>query len=196
MTNFLVFFSIFLAFIPTTAFANAGVPMLFIVWPAMFIALIPIILVEAYIIKKCGITLKKSIVLTAQANLASTAVGIPLAWIALVVIEIISGGGGSHGLTTFWDKIYAVTIQSPWLIPYESDLNWMIPSATLFLLMPFFFVSYWMEKIILHNRIKKCPKETVDKLCFKANIVSYLLLAAFQFGVLFNHFFLEYSYVF
>ena len=48
------------------------------------------------------------------------------------------------------------------------------------LLAPFFFVSYLIEAPIVNHYVQGPPSDQVKKAVFRANIVSYLLLAAFN----------------
>lgn len=163
--------------------ADAGVPMLFLTFPAMIIALVPIIAVESIIVGHLlgtsAISKAKSV---AIANVASTVIGLPITWVALVVLQLVSGGGSAYGLVTPVQKLLAVTWQAPWLIPYNGDLYWMVPAASLFLLVPFFFASYFVEALIVVNLNDELPRVQVRSAIFRANIVSYLLLALFAFG--------------
>jgi hypothetical protein len=165
------------------ASADAGVPMLFVTLPAMVIALIPIILIESIVIGRflgtSTLSKRKSV---AIANVVSTLIGLPLTWVALLVLQLISGGGAAHGLVTPTQKLLAVTWQAPWLIPYEGNLNWMVPAASLFLLVPFFFVSYFIEALIIFRLNSQIPRKQIRAATFRANIVSYLLLAVFTIG--------------
>ena len=165
------------------ASANAGVPMLFLTLPAMIIAPVPIIAVESIVVGRLlgtsAISKAKSV---AIANVASTVIGLPLTWVALVAIQLISGTGSAYGLVTPAQKLFAVTWQAAWLIPYEGDLYWMVPSASLFLLIPFFFASYFVEALIVVRLNDKFPRIQVRSAVFRANIVSYLLLSLFTLG--------------
>lgn len=139
-------------FIPGIAYANAGVPMLFLAMPAFLISLVPIIAIETlYISKGMELPLAQSLKTVSISNVASTVVGIPLTWFLLVLVQMVTGGGGAHGIDSVIEKILAVTWQAPWLIPYEKDLNWMIPVAGLVLLIPFFFASWWSEYFVSKN---------------------------------------------
>ena len=70
--------------IPNIAFANAGVPMLFLAMPAFAISLIPIIAIEAfYLSKKLNLPGKVAGKTAAISNLVSTFFGIPLTWFLL-----------------------------------------------------------------------------------------------------------------
>jgi hypothetical protein len=179
-----------LGVIPVPAFADIGVPLIFVTFPGMIIALIPIIFIEAYIIKKAGVLYKLALKWTALANVVSTLIGIPLASIALAVPGIVTGGGRGYAykIETFWGKISAVTWQAASFVMYESDPNphWMIPVATLMLLIPFFGASYLIERAILRRGIKTVSQKEIDQRCFKANIVSYLLLALVPIQALFS----------
>jgi hypothetical protein len=66
---------------PYVAFANAGVPMLALAWPAQWLALIPIVLLECAVSSQSiQVPFRQLIWPVGKANLVSTLVGIPLAW--------------------------------------------------------------------------------------------------------------------
>lgn len=175
----LVSASISLLTIAGVANANAGVPMLFLTVPAMIVALVPIIIVEAFIVGRLlgesAISRAKSVAIS---NLVSTIVGLPLTWAALVGLQLISGGGSSYGLETPMQKLLAVTWQAPWLIPYENDLPWMVPAASLALLIPYFFTSYFVEAPIVTHFEHAYSRVQIRTAVFRANLISYLILAA------------------
>ena len=172
---FLLFAVLFL--IASPAYADIGAPMIFITLPMLIIGLIPIILVEAYMLKKkLKIELKLSIKTSSIMNVVSIIVGIPITWVILVLIQMLTGGGGAHGLQTPLQKFLAVTWQSPWLIPYESELYWMVPAASLVLLFPFFFASWFVELLTAKRILKQIDKISVNKSIFLANLSSYSIL--------------------
>jgi hypothetical protein len=88
-----------------------------------------------------------------------------------------TGGGQAYGLQTLRQKFLAVTWQAPWLIPYESDLNWMIPAASLALLVPFFAGSLAIEIPIVVLMARPCNSRNVSMAVIWANLVSYAFLA-------------------
>jgi len=163
------------------ASADAGVPMLFVTFPAMVVSLIPIVLVETVVLARALKTraalLAKS---TAIANVVSTIIGIPLTWVALVILELVTDGGSAHDLTTPLQKFLAVTWQAPWLIPYERELYWMVPAASLALLVPFFFASYFIEASIVVRLERRFPASQIRAAVFRANLASYIGLAIFN----------------
>ena len=120
--NCIVLFSIF--FIYLNLHANAGVPMIAIVFPEMILSLVPVILIEiAVLIKRLKINKQKTVLAVVAGNLYSTLFGIPLTWIILVVIQVITGGDrGIYNIGILLRNILSVTWQAPWLMP-SNDLH-------------------------------------------------------------------------
>ena len=171
-----------------SAYADAGVPMLALAWPGMGLLLIPIIAIEAVVLwRRLGIPCKQAIGVGTASNVFTTLIGMPLTWFGLVALQILSGAGGGVGnFQTPMGKILAVTWQAPWLLPYDSDLYWMVPTAMLVLLLPFFFVSWWLEYLLTRRMLRTAAleKSSIRKAVFWANISSYLLLALVSAGYL------------
>jgi len=169
--------------IPSIASANAGVPMIFLIMPALGLSIVPIIFIEAiYLSKKLELNFYSAAKTTTISNLVSTVVGVPLTWLFLVLIQIFAGGGGAFGLDTVLGKVLSVTFQAAWLIPYESDLHWMIPVAGLVLLIPFFFASWWSEYLVSKKILKGYPVQKIKVVVRNANIITYTLLAFWPVG--------------
>ncbi len=172
-----------LLFIPCKASANAGVPMIALFVPAFGISLIPIIIIEAvYIAKKLKLAATHAAKTVVSANLVSTLVGVPLTWGVLFGFELFTGGK-PFNIDTAGGKILSVTLQAPWLPPYDKHLRWMVPSAGLFLLIPFFLVSWWSEYLVSKNMIKECPAKEIKSAVRNANIVTYFLMALWPLGM-------------
>lgn len=150
---------VLLVAIPASARADAGVPMLAVVWPASWVLFIPVIAIEAWIARRIvGLSIRRSVLASAVANAVSTLVGIPLVWALLAVIEIVATGGGrAFGIDSFWKRVFAVTVQAAWLIPYESELHWMVPLAAIVLLVPFFFASVFVERAVFSRFCESSP---------------------------------------
>ena len=69
--------------------ADIGVPMIGFYWPPAWLALIPIIVLEAWFARRdLKITWKIALLTTSVANSISTLLGIPIAWIAWTVLEL------------------------------------------------------------------------------------------------------------
>lgn len=168
---------------PSVASANAGVPMIFLAMPVLGFSIIPIIIIEAiFLSKKLELAIPSAFKTTTISNLVSTIVGIPLTWLFLVLIQMLAGGGGAYGLDATLGKVLSVTLQAAWLIPYESDLHWMIPVAGLVLLVPFFFASWWSEYFVSKKILKDHSPQKVKVVVRNANIITYALLALWPIG--------------
>ena len=172
--------------LPSYAYADVGIPMIFLSLYGMAIALIPVILIESLTYcKSLHVPFKRTIIPSLTANLLSTFVGFPLAWIMQFAIEfIIPRGGNAHGLETFWQKVYAVTIQSAWLIPYEGDLDWMIPIAAMVGLVPAFFITIYIELPILKRYLKESDSKLIKRSVWLGNILSYGFLISILLAML------------
>ncbi len=171
---------LFLFFNPAPAHADAGVPMIVLTFPAMLTALIPIILIEAAVFSKLlKINYKSALLPSFSANAVSTLAGFPLSWLLLFGIELLTTGGGTAlGISTFLGKIAAVTLQAAWLIPYESELGWMVPMAAAVGLVPAYFISLWIELRIVEKFFKDRNKNELKQAVQKANLITYGFLAA------------------
>lgn len=164
--------------------------MIALVMPVFFYAFIPIVLIEAFVIKKKlrEYSFLKLFNGAAISNLISSFAGIPLAWgiITCIQVFIIPGGGTFYEeLPQYLRLIFAVTIQAGWLLPYEKELEWMVPIALLVLLIPFFYVSYWIEAPIVSRFLDKgegIDKIQVRKAVWVANLYSYLFLGLLTLG--------------
>lgn len=168
---------LFFFLIPAFCYADAGLPMIIYAYPFMILGLIPIILIESISMKNMlQIDLKKSIIICSSSNIFSTLLGVPLAWMLLVFLQIITGGDGNIITGTFLDKVIEVTWQAPWLLPDEENFHWMVPCAMLFLLIPFFFVSWWSEYQISKILIKYIDRKKIRTAVLYSNIYSYIFL--------------------
>lgn len=170
---------------PGQAQANAGVPMIFLTWPGMALALIPVIFLEMRVIgKRLGLTPRRAFKVAAWANLLTTFVGVPLTWVILTVLEGATGGGRAYGIDTPAKKLLAVTWQAPWLIPYEANHNlyWMVPAAMMWLLVPTFFMSWWLEYLAAARMLRDADRARLKSAMFKANLLSYAFLELCALG--------------
>ncbi|MFV2082239.1 MAG: hypothetical protein ACC669_10290 [bacterium] len=163
--------------LPALAYANIGLPMIFITLPWMVVSLIPVIAVEGHICsRRLDLTPGTAVKVTTASNLTSTFIGIPITWGILVALQMLTGGGGSQGIDTVLGKLLAVTWQAPWLIPYEKDLYWMVPSAGMVLMLPYFFASWLVEYQVTRRLLPDKGRKDVKRSVLYANLASYALL--------------------
>ena len=110
--------------------ANAGVPMLFVQMPLLLLALPVVIAIETALCRRwLSVSWKQAWKATAIANVVSTLAGFPIMWIALVLLQMLCGGGGFPHLPEPWFSVYTVTVQAAWLLPIEGRLYWMAASC-------------------------------------------------------------------
>jgi hypothetical protein len=170
---------------PSMAFANAGVPMIFLVMPVMALSILPIIAIETFFYaRNLALSVGEAGKVVTIGNLVSTVIGIPLAWGAMVLLQIVTGGSGAYGISSFGEKFLAVTWQSAWLIPYEAELGWMIPVAGLVLLIPFFLVSWWSEYQVARRMLRGVEVKRLNETVRNANLITYGLLTLWPIGML------------
>jgi len=151
--------------------------MLALAWPAFWIALIPVILIEGLIcVRELGLGWKRALEVSAAANLMSTFVGIPVAWILLVGIEILVGlSANALAVERAWS--YALfPLMLAWLNP--TDNVWIIYAAFALLAIPFCVVSIWIERKVAMRMLPELQPEKVRAWVKRANIWSYVLLVA------------------
>jgi len=178
-TSFVVALLVLLS--ASAASANAGVPMLAVVWPLLGILIVPIVAAESILIRRAlAIPPRRALGASLAANLFSAVVGVPLTWVALVALQILTGGGAARGIGSPLQRVLAVTWQSPWLIPYEDHLSWMVPAACMSLMVPFFVASVWAEGLVCVRWLRERERGEVRAAVLRANLASYsvLLLAA------------------
>ena len=160
--------------------ADIGLPMIFVELPCLAIALVPVALLEAAVYRwRLSLAWRKAWWGSLRANLWSTFLGVPIAWFLQVAGQVAVGGGAAWGLDTPLSRLAAVTVQSAWLIPYESELGWMVPAASLCLLLPCLLVSIGLEQWLLRRYWPDMSAGQVLGAAVLANVASYLLLAAY-----------------
>jgi hypothetical protein len=155
---------------PAPAMANVGLPMIFVVWPSAWLLFAPVCFVEALVAKRLlALPTAQCATLALRANAWSTLVGIPLTWLALLLIEI----GVSFGLSL--GKIdprlgwpFVAPIYAPWLWP--TDQNWHVFAAAALLCIPFMFVSIRVER---WSAEKQVPRDNARRWAQRANLVTY-----------------------
>jgi len=175
--------------IPVLVLADAGIPMIVVTLPGMLALLLPIILIEAWLCRKwLGLPPWVALKSNAAANLASTLLGVPAAWCLAFLFEFfIFGTISDLPSIQRWNSPIAhivETVLAPaWLGPAEKNLPWMIPLATIVLLLPTFFVSVVIETFVIGRMLGTAEEDpsnlSSDRIGIavrNANIATYGLL--------------------
>lgn len=157
------------------ASANIGLPMLAAVWPVSWLLLGPIAAIEAALARRLlELETRRAWRVSIAANAVSTFVGLPLTWVLLVVIEMLTTGGRALGLDTPLALFQSVVLQAPWLIPYpEEVLPWMQLAAALVLCVPFCFMSVFVERFVVLRMQPDAPPAAVRRWSWRANLWTY-----------------------
>jgi hypothetical protein len=152
-------FSMRETFVSLQLVADAGIPMIFLTFPVMLLVLIPVILIEASLCKKwLNLSTSDAIRSNAVANLASTIIGVPIAWAIMVGVEIgtiglVSKSSAIENSKSPIAHVILFALSSAWIGPAEGKDVWIIPCAVLILLIPFFFASYGVEYLIINHML-------------------------------------------
>jgi hypothetical protein len=165
--------------------ADLGLPMIFVEWPLMLCALLPVIGLEGLVIhRSLSLSYRAAFLGVGKANIYSTLVGVPMAWgimflfqlaTSLVMIPLALAQQKWH-----WTVLNAPIFQAvgfllslAWELPLKGQLYWIVPTAATLLLIPCFFVSVRLER-----RSCLCSWPSVDpaavwRSVFLANLWSY-----------------------
>jgi hypothetical protein len=165
---------------PAFARADVGVPMIFVEWPAMFMALVPVILIESAVYRKqLGVRYWKALWPASAANLLSTAIGYPLAWGLRLAVQMVVSGTWNPAVngSSIWMNLVGIITCSAWLEPARETL-WIVPAAALVGLVPAYFISVYSEAWVLSKFFKDRGRASVTGVSYKANLASYAFLAA------------------
>lgn len=171
---------VLLAF-PTVALANVGLPMLAIVLPLSVPAFIPVVAIESWVVRRAlNVSWRVAVTQMMKGNFFSTLIGIPLAWVASVVIEfllaflVVNAAGSKSYPPPGVGEIGSVILSAPWLGPFEEGGYWVLPLAMIVLLVPFFFASYWAESWYIGRGL--CPEapDRARRAVWRANVFSYI----------------------
>ncbi len=176
--TFLVFIGVLF---PEFAYANTGIPMIFITFPSMLAALIPIILIETWICRSLlSIQYRKVLGPIVLANVASTFIGVPLSWSLLFGAQCLLGNLIGTIPQRFEDLVGAL-LAGGWISPYydnfvRSELYWMIPIGSAIGVIAAYPISVWIESLVAGRFFEAGLRKAVGQAVQKANNVSYVLL--------------------
>lgn len=164
--------ALLLVLTPASAAADAGIPMLFLIWPILRLMLLPVILIEgALAIRMLGLKPWRAWFSVTLANLLSTLLGIPLIWVVLAWFSAnwieFSCEGFSHWFT--------LPLRAAWLGEVCAS-RWELYVAFLVLLMPFALVSHALEWRVVAQLNRAQSRTAVQRWSLHAQLWSWTLL--------------------
>lgn len=160
------------------AFANVALPFVFVTVPGMVLALLPVVIVEAYVIKKqLHVPYESARSVSISANLCTTFLGVPLTWVVAVIAEIICGyyvGCFSHSSPIGKVLGFMVLGSVILLDPTKGNDDFLfVALQSAWILVPCFFASWWIEYLVAAKKLKDIPKKQVKTAIMWANLYSY-----------------------
>ena len=165
--------------LPDPAFADAGAPMIAIVWPLALLLLVPIVLIEALVARRFfKLEFRRTFRLVLRANACSTLAGIPLAQ-ALSFLLLVSGLLPQSPLSpaaSFGGQVLSavLTLFTMSVIDYTGVGPLAFPLA--FAQIPAFFLSVLIEYLYLRRKLPADDESRVKQWAWRANELSYGLL--------------------
>ena len=162
--------------------ADVGIPMIFVQWPLMFCALIPVIIMEALLIRRwVRLSYRDAFTGIAKANLISTLAGIPLAWLAMLAVEFtvmlpvcLASDKWHWKLESPIFQVVGFALSAAWIAPF--DTYWSVPAAAALLLIPCFYASVWIESRVCFWSWPAGDRTVVRRGVYLSNLASYTLL--------------------
>lgn len=162
--------------------ANAGLPMIIPQILLMGVAFVPVVLLEGAIMRgELLLPWRRLLKGVTIANLGTTLVGIPLAWVVMLGGQFISS-------TIFYpdldqaspaQMLLVAIYESAWLWPHMEHLFWLAPLASMVLLVPSFVISFVLERKLLAKLWADTAIPKITSSVLRANVWSYLGLFIF-----------------
>ncbi len=164
--------------------------MIFVHWPLMLCALLPVILLEALLMRRwLALSFRDVFVGVGKANVLSTLVGVPLAWLAMFALQLaVMLPFGLAAETSKWQpegpvwEVLGFLFSVAWLLPAEGYLHWMVPAAVALLLVPCFYLSVLLERSSCLRSWPAAQPARVRRGVLAANLASYALLFVLASG--------------
>ena len=159
--------------------------MIAIAYPAILLFIVPVIAVEtAYLRMTLRTGWRNTLGTVAKANAITMLIGFPLAWLILFLLELAMWGvAGWSGMLKHLEPspgnrlttLLTTVISSPWLGPGTGE-TWRVLVGFSVLLVPGFFVSAYVESVLL-DRLGwlRCEERSTPSV-WRANVLSYIFL--------------------
>jgi hypothetical protein len=159
--------------------ADAGLPMVAVYLPVAWLALLPIIFIEAgYGVWRLKLPFGRALLAQAAGNCVSTLIGIPITWLILAIIEWLVLGRAAGAVPDQVLSVLSPVIGAAWLGPGAEKAPWIIVVATAVLTAVFYLMSVATEGPIVGKFFPDVPRKMIRGWTVQANAITYLLLVA------------------
>ena len=160
--------------LPGSAFADTGLALM-VTLPLLLVVLTPIVLVEAFVFaRRLHLAYGLSLKAMAAANSISTLLGVPIAWGFVWAGLSVANAAGTHSppIAALLRVIFSWD-------PDDAHTAWILPVATLVLMVPFFCASWILEFHVACWFFPKSPQDysttrgDIRRAVMYANAASY-----------------------
>ena len=170
-----------LLMVPAICSANFGTPAIIFSYPAMLASLFVIVPLEAFVIKNffdrdksLVAGYRKILGVSLRANIITSAIGFPVAWLFLLLIQYILMVLMYELLKPFIYPYILYLVGWAWLFPgLPGSENTVITIAFIINLVVAFFLSISWETVIFAKALKGAEIIKIKKAILKANLISY-----------------------
>ncbi len=167
-----------------TTLANIGIPMIVVQWPLMFATLVPVVVLETLVIhRRLRVSWRSALLGVGKANVLSTLIGVPLAWLLMFGLELGIFIPFSIAVDRWeWQvdgpiwSLLGSLVSAAWIVPDKQEFQWLASVAIAVLLVPCFFLSVAVERRSCLQTWREVSPEDVRRGVFIANLMSYSLL--------------------
>jgi len=170
---------LFLLLAPCLAHANAGLPMLALAWPAQWVALVPIVLFECeFSRRQLQLPFRRILWPISKANLISTLVGVPVAWLAMLAPLMVVSFGYSLVPNSAEIPSFVQFLLFPLTAAWVGGTSpWEVYFAFVVLTVPFCLLSIFLEEGVLRKLLPEQDRSAIRSVTVRANVWSYALLS-------------------
>lgn len=179
----------FLAASPAPAFADAGIALLPVQYPAVLWFLVPVIVIEtAYLQAALRTRWLRTLTAVTSVNVGTTGLGYPLAWLLYAALNTYAGfPGGRAGALTEW-RMVPVWVCMKFFPDWSGMQNqlWAILAMFLTLLVPSYLLSRHLKSWVIDWYDLLHTDGDIRSAVMIANRFSYLIIAIAGCGLLYQ----------
>lgn len=163
--------------LPPILVANVGVPMLALLWPAYWLAWLPLTVLQAELAHRdLGLPRATALKSAGIAKLVSVMLGVPLAWAGMFALQLGVGAVLTAAKAANPGALAYATLplRLAWLPPTENA--WRVYLAFALLAVPCCLLALAAEFRIARRMLASCDPRAVRAWIKRANLLSYLLM--------------------